>query len=282
MIKIRRLLGLALVSVIAVSAFVGCSSKKEEEKGSEKKVVKIGVTGDGTVEPKSPWAYVQKQLLEKENIEIKFVGFGDYNRPNLALAEGEIDLNAFQHVAFLETFKKDHNLDIVPIGNTNLAPMGIYSKTLKDPKEIKEGGKVIVPNDKSNEGRALLILEEAGLIELKENVGYYPTLKDIVENKKNLKFVEVAATQIPRSIEDGDLSVINSGVASQAGLDPQKDPIFLEDVKSEKAKPYINVIAARGEDKDNETYKKIVEYYNTDEVKKLTIEYNKGGVVPAW
>ena len=281
MIKIKRLLGLALVSVIGVSAFVGCSGKKEEGKNNEEKVVKIGVTGDGTVEPKSPWAYVQKQL-EKENIKIEFVAFGDYNRPNLALAEGEIDLNSFQHVAFLETFKKDHNLDLVPIGNTNLAPMGIHSKTLKDPKEIKDGGKVIVPNDKSNEGRALLILEETGLIKLKENIGYYPTLKDIVENKKNLKFIEVAATQIPRSLDDADLAVINSGVASLAGLDPQKSPIFLEDVKSEKAKPYINVIVARGKDKDNETYKKIVKAYNTDEVKKLTQEYHKGGVVPAW
>lgn len=277
---IKTLTALALTLVIGAASLVGCGAKTEDKK-TEKTTVKIGITGDNTEEPNSPWTYVKKELA-KENINIEFVAFGDYNRPNLALSDGEIDLNSYQHIAFLETFKRDHKVDIVPIGNTNLAPMGIYSKKIKTPSEIKEKGKVLIPNDKSNGGRALLLLQAAGLLKLKDNVGFYPTVKDIIENKKNLEIVEIVATQIPRSLEDVELAVINNGVAVTAKLDPIKDPIFLEDANSPNAKPYINVIAARGKDKDNKVYKRIVEVYNTDEVKKITKEYYKNSVIPAW
>lgn len=278
---IRKLTALALTFVIGTSILVGCGSTKTEEKKTDKVTVKIGVTGDNTEEPNSPWSYVKKELA-KENIKIEFVAFGDYNKPNLALQDGEIDLNAFQHIAFLDTFKKDHKVDIVDIGNTNLAPMGIYSKKIKTPLDIKQKGKVLIPNDKSNGGRALLLLQAAGLLKLKDNVGYYPTVKDIVENKKNVEIVEIAATQIPRSLDDVELAIINNGVAVTAKLDPLKYPIFLEDATSPNAKPYINVIAARTKDKDNKVYKRIVEVYNTDKVKEITKEYYKGSVIPAW
>lgn len=271
---------ISLSLILSLGILSGCGTKKEGTI-DEKKKVKIGITGEATIEPNSPWEYVKKEL-EKENIELEFVGFGDYNRPNLALADGEIDLNSFQHIAFLDSFKQDHNLDIVPIGNTNLAPMGIYSKKLKAASDIKEKGKVIIPNDKSNGGRSLLLLESAGLIKLKEGVGYYPTVKDIAENEKHLEIVEIAATQIPRSLEDTDLAVINNGVAVSAKLNPTKDPIFIEDVNSDKAKPYINVIAARGKDKDNKVYKRIIEVYNTDKVKEITKDFYKDSVIPAW
>lgn len=281
--KIKKLAAIALSLIVAGGLLGGCGSKSKDTSSVKeaKKKVKIGIAGDVTTDPKSPWMYVKSELA-KENIEIEFVGFSDYNRPNIALAEGEIDLNSFQHIAFLETFKKDHKLDIVPIGNTNLAPMGIYSKKIKNVNEIKQKGKIIIPNDKSNGGRAFLLLETAGLIKLKDGVGYYPTKKDIIENSKNLEIIEVAATQIPHSLDDAELAIINNGVATLAGLNPLKDPIYLEDAKSEKAKPYINIIAAREKDKDNLVYKRIVEVYHSDKVKEITNEFYKGSVIPVW
>lgn len=238
--------------------------------------VKLGVTGDDT----TVWDNV-KERLEKEGIEIEYVKFTDYAQPNAALADKSIDLNSFQHQIFLDSYNEEHKTEIVSIGNTVNAPLGIYSKKVKDVKEVKEGDLIIIPDDPTNGGRALLLLQSAGLIKVDESKGYRPTVSDIVENKLNLEIKEVNASQTARSLDDTVLSVINSGVATEAGLTPAKDSIFLEPV-DEKSKPYVNIIAVRKEDENNELYNKIVDFYQTEETKKVIEDHFKGSIVPAW
>jgi D-methionine transport system substrate-binding protein len=274
--NIKRILAVTLVLTIGATALVGCGAKSSSA-DNKKGVIKLGVTGDDH----RVWDNV-KERLAKQNIELKIVTFSDYIRPNQALSDGDIDANAFQTVAYFEQFKKDHNLDLTSIGNTVLAPMGIYSKKIKDIKTLKDGAKVAVPNDATNEGRALLLLQDAGLIKLKDGAGIKPTVKDIIENTKKLSIAELVATQIPRSIEDVDIAVINNGVAVDAGYAPLKDSIYIEDTKKESAKNYFNIIAVRTKDKDKAILKKLVEVYQTDETKKVIDETTKGSSIPVF
>lgn len=276
--KIKRLAALVLGVVITATAFVGCGqSKGASADASKKQVIKLGVTGDDH----KVWDNV-KERLAKENIELKIVSFSDYVRPNMALNDGEIDANAFQTVAYFEQFKKDRNLDLVSIANTVLAPMAIYSSNIKDLKELKSGDKIAIPNDATNGGRALLLLQETGLIKLKDGSGITPTVKDIVENPKNLQVIPLVATQIPRSIKDVAAAAINNGVAVEAGYSPLEDSIYIEDTKKDSVKNYFNIIAVRTKDKDNAALKKLVEVYQSDETKKLIKETTKGSSIPVF
>lgn len=276
--KIKKLAALVLGVAMTATAFVGCGQSKEASADTSKKqVIKLGVTGDDH----KVWDNV-KERLAKENIELKIVSFSDYVRPNMALNDGEIDANAFQTVAYFEQFKKDRNLDLVSIANTVLAPMAIYSSNLKDLKELKNGDKIAIPNDATNGGRALLLLQEAGLIKLKEGSGITPTVKDIVENPKNFEVIPLVATQIPRSIKDVAVAAINNGVAVEAGYSPIEDSIYIEDTEKDSVKNYFNIIAARTKDKDNAALKKLVEVYQTDETKKLIEETTKGSSIPVF
>lgn len=275
----KKFTGIFLAITLSLGLLSGCgaSSGSQQSSSNKKQVVKIGITGDDH----KIWDKV-KEKVAKDNIDLQVVSFSDYVRPNLALAQGEIDLNAFQHHAYLDKFKKEHNLQITAIGDTVLAPLAVYSKTLKSVKDIKNGGKIAIPNDATNEGRGLNLLQSAGLIKLKDGVGNLPTLKDISENPKNIQFVELVATQIPRSLQDVDLAIINSGVAIDAKFNPVKDSILIEDVTNDKAKPYINLIAAREKDKDNETYKKVLKAYQSDDIKQFIKETYKGAQVPVF
>lgn len=237
-------------------------------------VVIIGVTGaDG-----EQWN-VLKELAKEEGITIELKEFADYTLPNNALANGDIDLNSFQHIAFLSQFAEENNVDIVPIGSTVIAPLGIYSDKLDDISDIKEGDKIAVPDDPSNLGRALRLLETAGLIKLKEGTGLFGDTTSIEENPKNLEIIPMVAQQTPRVLQDVAASLINNGIAGQAGFNPIEDPIFLEDGDSENALPYVNVFAARAEDVQNETYLKIIELYQSEQVKKAIEEETKGGSI---
>lgn len=238
--------------------------------------VKLGLTGDDT----RVWDNV-KERLAKEGIEIEYVKFTDYSQPNAALADGSIDLNAFQHQIFLDSYNAEHKTDIVSIGNTVNAPLGIYSDKIKDVKDLKEGAKIAIPNDPTNGGRALRLLQSAGLIKVDESKGYKPTVSDITENKLKLDIQELDASQTARALPDVDVAIINSGVAVDAGFLPTKDAIFLEPV-DDKSKPYVNVIAVRKEDEQNDIYQKIVDFYQTDETKKVIEEVSKGSHIPAW
>lgn len=262
------------LSLIAVLLFALLSACKGETASDEKKVVKIGVTGtDGQV-----WDII-KEKAAKEGITIELVEFSDYTLPNQALADKEIDLNAFQHITFLNQFKEEHHLDIVPIGTTVIAPMGIYSEKYKDVSEIPDKAKIAIPDDPSNQARALKLLQSAGLIKLKEDFGLFGDLSGIKENPKKLEIISMVAQQTPRVLPDVAASVINNGIAGQAGFVPNKDAIFLEDPNDPAAQPYINVFAARAEDKDNQTFKKIVEIYHDPEVVEAIKKDTNGGSV---
>lgn len=259
--------------IVLTLLFIGCGAEKK----AQENIIKLGITGDESV----VWESVRDEL-KKENIILKFVSFGDYIRPNLALQEKEIDLNAFQTEIYFDTFKKEHNLTIQNIGYTVMAPMGVYSKKIENLNQLKDNSKVAIPNDSSNSGRALILLQEAGLIKLRENVGLFPRVKDIVDNPKNLKIVELVATQIPRSIDDVDIAVMNNGVAVEANYSPLEDSIFLEDAKNEKLKPYFNIIASREDNKNDAIVRRVVETYQSQKIKDLIIEYYKGSSVPVF
>lgn len=269
----KKILALALTLIICLGSFVGCSKNSDEELTT----VKLGVTGD----EHEVWDLV-KEKLEKEGIKLEIISFSDYIKPNTALEEGEIDINAFQHHAYLENFNNERGLNLVSIGDTVFAPMAIYPGSTKSLDELKEGSKIAVPNDATNLGRALILLENAGLIKLKEGVGLLPTLKDIVEYTKDVEIIELTATQIPRSLEDVDVAVINSGVAVNAGLSPTNSSLFMEDSDLETSKPYINLIATKEKNKDNENYKKVVEAYQSDDIKEAINKLFKGESIPAF
>ena len=272
--KILKILKIVIFLVLSTVGFLGCGNSSDDSSTTEKKVVKLGINGDENV----IWENVRDQLA-KENIELKFINFADYIRPNLALQDKEIDINAFQTEIYFDNFKKEHKLSIVNLGYTVLAPMGIYSKKLTDLSQLKDGAVVAIPNDTSNGGRALLLLQDAGLVSVNKDAGAFPRVKDIIENPKNIKIVELVATQIPRSIEDVDVAAINNGVAVQAGYSPLVDSIFIEDFKNERLKPYFNIIASRDDNQNKPEVKRVLEVYQTAENKKIIDDYYKGSSI---
>ena len=266
----KLLLSIIVLALVIIGA--GCAEKTSE--GKESTTVKLGVSGTDT----RIWDFVAKKA-EKEGINIEIVPFSDYVAPNTALAEGELDVNAFQTVAYFDVFIKEHKLDLVPIATTVLAPMGIYSEKYKDVKDIPDGAKIALPNDASNQGRALLLLQEAGLIELPEDFDANGDLNQIKENPKNFEFIPMVPAQTPRALPDVAASLINNGIAGDAGLSPLEDAIFHE---SETATPYLNIIAVQAKDKDNKTYKRIAELYQSEDTAKFIEDEYKGNMIPTF
>ena len=270
--KLKRIASLLSVGVL-IFALTGCTAKSN----ADNEIIKLGVVGENN----EAWEQVIKNV-SKDGIDVELVKFSDYSQVNQALVDGEIDLNSFQHYAYLEKEKEDKGFKLSVIGETLIAPLGVYSNTLSDIKDIKVGGKIAIPNDATNEGRALKLLESAGLIKVNEDAGYTPTLSDITENTKNIEFVEVEAGQTARLLPDVDASVINGGHAIDAGLNCKEDAIYTETVEEGSDNPYINVIVANTADKDNETYKKLVDEYRTEEIANLIDEVYQGAYVPTW
>ena len=272
----KILLGLSVLFAGAVLVGCGKNSESKEAAAAEDTTVKLGVVGDNT----DVWDDVSKRL-KKEGITIKYVKFTDYTTPNTALADGSIDANAFQTEIFLDAYNKEANTDLTPIGLTVIAPLGIYSDKIKDVSELKKGDTVTIPNDATNNGRALLLLQSAGVLTVDKKAGQTPTLADVTSNPLELNIKEVDAAQTARSLPDVDVAIINSGMAVDAGLTPSKDAIYLEPV-SDGSRPYVNVIAVKKENKDKEVYKKIVEAYQTEQTKKVIDETSKGSSKAAW
>jgi D-methionine transport system substrate-binding protein len=271
--RTRALLAGAIVAGLALTPAIPATAQAKQV------VVKIGTTSD---EPRI-WEAVEKKLAD-QGIKIKIVNFANGANPNQALADGEIDLNAFQHYAYLNKNKADLKLDLTAIGDTLIVPLNLFSAKLKSVSELGSGAKVALPNDVTNEGRALHVLANAGVIKLKAGAGLNPTLKDVADNPKAIKFVELPGAQIPRSLADVDAAVINTGYAVDAGLDPLKDPIFKDkvDLLDSNKQPYINVIVARTADKDKPIYKAIVKAYQGDDIAALIRAVYKGAAIPAW
>ncbi|WP_370297055.1 MetQ/NlpA family ABC transporter substrate-binding protein [Rossellomorea marisflavi] len=257
--------------ILLIGGFAaGCSSSA----GKDETKVKIGVSGsDNRI-----WDFVAKKA-KKEGIDIEIVRFSDYVQPNLALEEGELDANAFQTISYFNEFKKEHDLDLTPIGTTVIAPLGLYSEKYKSVDDIPDGAKIAVPNEATNMGRAFLLLQEAGLIELPEDFDGNGSLDKIKKNPKNIEIVPVVAGQTPRVLPDVAASIINNGIAVDAGFNPVKDSIFHED---DTATPYINIIAARTEDKDNKTLKKIVELYQEEDTANFIEKEYNGSTIPTF
>ena len=276
--SIITLIGLLILT--ACGADTGSDTESQTNGGAEGETtqVKVGIVGEGP--SNEQWYHLEEVLLE-DNIELELVVFEDYATPNTALSSGDLDLNAYQHRLFLEEYNADAGDDLVEIAATTFNPLGLYSDTITSVEEIEEGYSVAIPNDPSNGGRALILLQQAGLIQLDEEAGLLPTTDDITENTMNLDIVEIDAAQTPRAMSDQDFVVINNDHATASGLIPTEDAFFLEQI-DENTDPYVNIIAARSEDSDNEVYQTIVERYQTDEVKEIIEEATKGSSIPAW
>ncbi|WP_375788727.1 MetQ/NlpA family ABC transporter substrate-binding protein [Bradyrhizobium sp. Pha-3] len=236
--------------------------------------IKIGVTPG----PHAQILEAVKPIAAKNGLDIQLVEFSDYVVPNAALDAGDIQANSFQNQPYLDNQKADRGYKIEAVGLTVNFPIGVYSKKHRSWAVIPDGGKISIPNDPTNGGRALLLLRDKGAIKLKDGVGFKPTVLDVTDNPKKLKFVEVDAAQAPRALDDVDAAVINTNYATQAGLDPVKDPILREDPKG----PYVNLIAVRAADKDKPRVKILVDSYHTAEVKEFVLTKFKGAVLPSW
>lgn len=265
---------LALVSLAVVAAGCGGSDKKESADTGKKVTLKVGATA-------VPHAEILNQIkgsLDKEGVDLQIIEFSDYVKPNLALNDKELDANFFQHQPYLDAFITERKMELASAGKVHIEPMGIYSKKIKDLKDIPDGAKIAIPNDPSNGGRALALLESAKLLKLKDGVGVKATVGDITGNDKKLQIVEIEAALLPRSMDDTDLSVINSNFAMEAKMNPVKDSLFTEPKES----PYANIVAIRKGDEKRPEIQKLMKALQSPEVKKFIEEKYKGAVVPAF
>jgi D-methionine transport system substrate-binding protein len=269
-------LGKILLTVFALALTV-CLLTGVVEAAEQRARVKVGIVGESY---EVIWAPVIKKLAE-EGIDVELVNFAEYTLPNAALDAGEIDLNAFQHHKYLNNEIQTKGYKLTAIGETFLSAMCLYSKKIKGVDEIKKGDKIAFPNDLVNQGRALTVLQGAGLLKLKPDV-VNPDVTDILENPLSLEFVPVDAAQVPSILPDVAAGVINGNYALDFGLSPSKDSIFYDDLSFYKDDSYINVIAARTQDADKEVFKKVVAAYQTDDVKKVFLDYFEGSYLPAW
>lgn len=281
----KKTIKLFVTTLTALFILTSCAAKPNSDSNStnsadqpsEATKIKIGVVGTNEEEI---WKFV-KEKVAQDNIELDIVVFTDYNQPNDALANGDIDLNAFQHYIFLDSYNKERNSDLTVIGETYISPLGIYSQKIKDVSEIKDGDTIAIPSDPTNGGRALLLLQSANLIKVDPTKGDTPTVNDIVENPLNLNISELDASQTARALPDVAAAVINGGIAVDAGLNPPSDAIFLEKLTS-TSKPYINIIATRAADKDIDSYKKVVEAFRQEDTAKVIEDVTKGACIPVW
>ena len=289
------LLGLAVASLAACGgqkAETKAGSQVETEAGSEKaaeseKATEAAKAGGEAVKIKigatpSPHAEIleaAKDALKKKGVEIEIVTYNDYVQPNLATDQGQIDANYFQHLPYLEDFNKENNTHVVSVGKIHYEPFGIYAGKSKDLKAIQDGAKIAVPNDTTNEARALLLLEANGIIKLKDGAGLTATKQDIVENPHNVDIYEVEAAQIPRSLDSVDFACMNGNFAIQANYKPS-DALAAEDAASEAAQTYANIIAVEEKNKDAEWVKTLVEVLHSKEIQDFINEKYEGGVVP--
>jgi D-methionine transport system substrate-binding protein len=263
-----------LFVLIATFILNACSSSS---KNNDPNYIRVGITSGPEREIAEA---AKKEAKEKFNLEVELVTFNDYVIPNEALNQGDIDINAFQHVPYLEEQSRQRGYTLAVVGNTFVYPIRAYSKKIKDIAELKTGSTIVIPNDPTNGGRSLLLLQKNGLLKLRENVGLLPKVTDIVENPKQLKLLEIEAPQLPRVLDDKEvvIAVINNNFAAQAGLDAQKFGLLTEDQES----PYMNVIVAREDNKNEEKVRKFVQAYQSVSVEQVANQIFKEGAIKGW
>ncbi|MCK8468170.1 MetQ/NlpA family ABC transporter substrate-binding protein [Microbacterium sp. KSW4-16] len=270
----------ALAAVPLFVALSGCATASSDagsggEGSSGNEVVKIGVVGKSDEQ----WpAFVD--AAAEEGITVELVDFGSYEQPNPALTEGEIDLNQFQHIVYLAEYNNASGSDLTPIGSTAIYPLGLYSTKYDDVDSIPEGETVAVPNDASNQARALNVLQQAGLVELKSGGTPYSDLADVDTGKSKVEVTALEAALIPTSLPDVAAAIINNDFVQDAGL-TFDDAIAQDDPEDASALPYVNVFAARAEDADNETYRTLVEIFQTNEAVQKGLLDSSGGTAVA-
>ncbi|WP_307971824.1 MetQ/NlpA family ABC transporter substrate-binding protein [uncultured Brachyspira sp.] len=270
-LKILIILTIALLGVFAI---ISC----EKSSNKENNVVRVGFYTDSEYQIWNPVV----SNLAKEGITVELVSFANTRMPNQALNNGDIDLNAFQHHAYLNDEVSNLGYDIVAIADTYISAMNIYSKNISNVSELKKGDKVAIPNDPSNEGRALKVLEAAGLIKVKPEVGDLPSISDIIENPLGLNILAVEIGSVPSYLPEVACAVINAHVAIDFGLNPGSDYIFQDNPSIYSGNAFVNLIAARTEDKDKEIYKKIIKAYQSEAVEEIYANNFKGSYLPAW
>jgi len=267
--------GFLIISLVGYGAKQVNTSTKQTQNNVKKKItIKVGATPV----PHAEILNVVKPILEKKGIRLEIVEFTDYVQPNLKLADKELDANFFQHIPYLEDFSKEHHLNLTYIAKVHIEPMGIYSQKVKKLSQLKQGATIAIPNDATNGGRALLLLQSAGLIKLKPNAGIKAKVSDIIKNPKKIKIVELEAATLPRILPDVDAAVINTNYALEAKLVPTKDALFIENANS----PYVNVLAVRKGDESRPELKELAKALNSPEVKKFINKKYQGAVVPAF
>ncbi len=277
--KLKKALALALTGAVIIGAFAGCGAKKDSSSDTKKEETKKIVIG-ASPSPHADILKVAKKELKKEGYELEIKEYSDYVQPNTALESGDLDANYFQHKPYLDDFNKKKKTHLVSAGMIHYEPFGIFPGKTKTLKDLKKGATVAVPNDTTNEARALLLLQDQGLIKLKDGAGLTATKKDIVENKKDLAIKEIEAAQIPRSLKDVDIAVVNGNYALQAGLKVNKDALATEDADSVGAKTYGNIVAVKKGNEKSAATKALIKALKSDTVKKYINDKYDGAVVP--
>ncbi|QHA93487.1 MetQ/NlpA family ABC transporter substrate-binding protein [Bacillus sp. N1-1] len=263
-----------LLGALLLVFLAACSGNEASGGSEEDGPLKVGVTAG----PHEDVMNKVKEVAAEDGFEIEVIAFNDYVMPNTALDEGELDANVFQTEPYLNDFVQERGLDLKKVASTINFPMGIYSDQYKSLDELKDGDKVGLPNHSTGEPRALQLFEKAGLIELKEGVGVEATIKDIEKNPLNLEFIPLEASQIPRQLEELAIAAINTNYAMESGRVPKEDSLEMESDDS----PWVNVIATKTENTEDERIQKLVDYYHTDEVKEFVQEEFAESVVPSW
>ncbi len=266
---------LSIILILAIAA-VGCSTKADDTQSNatEEIVLKVGATPV----PHSEILNAIKPQLEEQGIKLEIIEFTDYVTPNLALSDKEIDANFFQHLPYMETFAREHNIELASVATVHVEPLGVYSNKIKSIDELEDGATISIPNDPTNEGRALILLDNNGVIKLKADAGLEATENDIEANPKNLKFEPIDAAQLPRTLDDVDASIINTNYALEADLNPGEDALLIEGSES----PYANILTIRPEDKDKEAIQKLVDALQSEVAKEFILENYKGAILPAF
>ncbi|MDR9830128.1 MetQ/NlpA family lipoprotein [Vibrio sp. FNV 38] len=261
---------LAIAAAASTLVLAGCGDKEVDTSK-----IKVGVMAGAEAQVAEVAA---KVALEKYGLDVQLVTFTDYVTPNAALDDGSIDINAFQHKPYLDQQVADRGYKITVAGNSFVYPIAGYSKQIKTVQELADGARIAVPNDPTNLGRSLLLLEQQGLLTLREGAGLLATVRDITANPKGLDILELDAAQLPRSLDDVALSIINTTYASSINLTPERDGVFVEGKES----PYVNLIVAREDNVDAENVQNFVQAYQTEAVYQAASEIFQGGAVKGW
>ena len=274
----KKIFALALALALCLSLAACGGSKKEEPKQEETKVETVTLKVAASPTPHAEILALVVDDLAAQNIELIVTEYGDYVIPNTAVEEGDEDVNFFQHVPYLDNFNVEHGTHLVSVAPIHVEPMGLYAGKSSDLANLPDGASVAVPNDVTNEARALLLLETLGLIKLAEDAGLEATPIDIVENPKNLTFNELEAAMVPTILSEVDIAIINSNFALQAGLNPMEDSLAMEGGES----PYANILVVKEGNESNEAVQALISALQSDEVRDFIIETYEGAVVPAF